>query len=123
MEFFIEQVQMILPVLGFDVTQPKPSAYAEGGASPIFELHKVGVTATAREIDGQFVVAKGSTARKKGPSSWRSYKGLRQKLVAQGLMVEAADPALLVFADHVPFASPSAATSVIVGLATNGRKR
>lgn len=122
MEFFIEQVQMILPVLGFDFTQPRVGQRRGGSESPVFELRKVGAVATAREIDGQFVVLKGSTARKKGPSSWRSYKGLRQKLVAEGLMVDSPDPSLLAFPDDVPFDSPSAAASVIVGLGTNGRE-
>ena len=44
MEFFLDQVQMILPVLGFDFTQPRPGAGAREGAaseSPVFDVPQV----------------------------------------------------------------------------------
>jgi len=126
MDFFIEQVQLILPVLGFDLTQPRLVAGGErhkAGSSPVFELHKVGVTATAQEVDGQFVVFAKSTARKTGVPSWKSYKTLRDKLVAEGSLVgDPTDGTKLVFAEDVPFNSPSAAASVVMGRASNGRK-
>jgi len=126
MEFFIEQVQMVLPVLGFDFTQPRLVAGAGGArssASPVFELKQVGVVATAQEIDGQFVVFAGSTARKKGVPSWKSYRSLRDKVVADGSLLEdPADPTRLVFAEDTPFNSPSAAASVVMGRASNGHK-
>ena len=124
MEFFLDQVQMILPVLGFDFTQPRPGVGAREGAaseSPVFELSKVGAVATAQEIDGQFVVFAGSTARKKGVPSWQSYKALREKLVADGSLVDSDDPACLVFAENVAFNSPSAAASAVMARASNGR--
>jgi hypothetical protein len=67
MEFFLDQVQMVLPVLSFDFTQPRPGVGTREGASsasPVFELRKVGAVATAQEIDGQFVVMAGSMLRK-----------------------------------------------------------
>ena len=123
MEFFLDQVQMILPVLGFDFTQPRPGA-REGAASesPVCELSKVGAVATAREIDSQFVVFAGSTVRKKGVPSWRSYKALREKLVADGSLVGSDDPACLVFAENVAFNSPSAVASAVMARASNGRR-
>lgn len=125
MEFFIEQVQLILPVLGFDVTRPRPVAggpHPAGSESPTFELHQVGVGATAQEVEGQFIVFAGSTARKLGVPSWQSYKALREKLVAEGSLADGGDPALLVFAEDVAFNSPSAAASVVMARASNGRK-
>ena len=125
MEFFLDQVQMILPVLGFDFTQPRPGVGAREGAasaSPVFELRKVGAVATAQEIDGQFVVFAGSTARKQGVPSWQSYKSLREKLVADGSLVDSDDPACLVFAENVAFNSPSAAASAVMARASNGRR-
>jgi len=125
MEFFLDQVQMILPVLGFDFTQPRPGAGAREGAhseSPVFELRKVGAVATAQEIDGQFVVFAGSTARKKGVPSWQSYKALREKLVADGSLVDGNDSACLVFTENIAFNSPSAAASAVMARASNGRK-
>ncbi len=77
--------------------------------------------ATAQEIDGQFVVFAGSMARKKGVPSWQSYKSLREKLVADGSLVDSDDPACLVFAENVAFNSPSAAASAVMARASNGR--
>jgi len=114
MEFFLDQVQMILPVLGFDFTQPRPGAGAREGAaseSPVFELRKVGAVATAQEIDGQFVVFAGSTARKMGVPSWQSYKSLREKLVADGSLVGSDDPACLVFAGRCARPRPPSSDS------------
>lgn len=126
MEYFLEQIQMILPVLGFNFLQPKP-AIPRGipaivGAAPVFCIESVGVKAEARELDGEFVVLKGSTARKKGTASWRTYRGLRDDLIASGRLVEATDPEFLVFAEDVPFASPSAAATVVRAGNANGRK-
>ncbi len=125
MEAFLAEVQMVLPVLGFDFTQPKPTSPGAKPAkdlSPFFVLHKVGAVAKAQEIDGQFVVFAGSTARKKGVPSWHSYKALREKVVADGSLVEGGDPAFLVFSEDVAFNSPSAAASVVMARASNGRK-
>lgn len=82
MEFFLEQVQMILPVLGFGFLQPKPkeelSFQLEN--SPRFILSTIGAKATAIEAGGEFVVLKGSTARKEGTASWDSYRSRRQPI-------------------------------------------
>ena len=123
MEFFIEQVQMILPVLGFDFTQPQPTAAGhEGkGSSPLFVLNRVGASARAREIDGEFVVYAGATARKEGVKGWRSHKALRAQLVNDGKLVQSPKPDYLELVEDVAFKSPSAAASAIVGGAVNGR--
>ncbi len=125
MEAFLAEVQMVLPVLGFDLTQPKPTSAGAKPAketSPVFVLNKVGASARAQEIDGQFVVFMGSTARKRGVPSWNSYKALREKLVADNSLVDGDDPTCLVFSEDVAFNSPSAAASVVMARASNGRK-
>jgi hypothetical protein len=126
MEYFLGQIQMILPVLGFSFLQPKPSFATDLPASaltaPIFRLEAVGVKAEAREVDGEFIVLKGSTARRQGAPSWDTYKSLRDDLVADGKLVDADDPDLLVFAEDVPFSSPSAAATVVRASNANGRK-
>lgn len=83
----------------------------------------MGVVARAREVEGEFIVFKGSTARKEGVPSWKNYKRLRERLVGQGQMVVSEkNPNLLVFAEDVAFASPSAGAAVVLGRAANGRK-
>lgn len=76
MEYYIAQAKIVLPVLGINLLRAPsvPPAGAASGqsavASPTFTLHlkKAGITATAREIDGEFTVLQGSHARQ----SWVS---------------------------------------------------
>ena len=67
MEGFLSRAELVLPVLGFDFLKPKP-VVRQGGenstndASPIFEYTRGEAFARAQEVDGEFVVLKGSTA-------------------------------------------------------------
>lgn len=126
MEYFIEQITVILPVLGFDFTVATPTPQsrdvpAVAGQELLFEMTAVGVRAEALEADGEFVVLKGSQARLAGTPSWTSYKGLRDKLMQDGKLVESAQPNMLTFTENVPFESPSAAAAVVYAGNQNGR--
>jgi hypothetical protein len=126
MEFFIEQINLILPVLGFDFTQPTPTIPSNRKSSSddlkhLFEMTAVGLKAEAFEVDGEFVVLMGSQARLTGTASWTSYKGLRDKLLKDGKLVESGQPNILTFADNVAFESPSAAAAVVYAGNQNGR--
>ncbi|MFD1710408.1 GIY-YIG nuclease family protein [Ottowia flava] len=69
MAFFLEQIRTVLPVLGFNFLHDAPKAIEDQDktpqVSPVFEmlLPRSGIEATAREIDGEFVVSKGANAR------------------------------------------------------------
>lgn len=125
MEYFLDQVQLIFPVLGMPFLQPQP--VVEGGVpgssqrSPQFVIAIAGAKATAVEADGEFVVFKGSTARKQGVESWTSFRALRDELVEEGKLVPSADPNYYQFAENVAFSSPSGAGAVVAGRNTNGR--
>ena len=112
MEFFLQQVQLMFPVLGFGFLQPKPQISNErhieqsSNDSPLFELSVVGAQATAREVNGEFVVFQGSTARKNGSASWTSYRALRDQLIAEGVLSDSDSPDFLVFSENVAFNSP-----------------
>ncbi len=128
MEFFLGQVQMVLPVLGFSftqqlvVTKPQTGVSTASARSPIFTMNPVGTSATAQEIDGNFIVFKNSTARKQGTESWMSYKGLRDQLVTDGKLIDGpGQDGFFIFAEDVPFSSPSAAAAVVYGGNQNGR--
>jgi hypothetical protein len=125
MEFFLSQVLMVLPVVGFNFAKPRPATEAQPpgaqAGSPELVMEAVGARARAREVDGEFVVFKGSTARKDGIASWDTYRGLRDDLVAAGKLVLSTDPAFYVFADDVAFSSPSAAATVVFAGNQNGR--
>ncbi|WP_244627646.1 GIY-YIG nuclease family protein [Microvirga tunisiensis] len=125
MEFFVEQISLILPILGFDFAQPQPtissSAKPESGPTPVFEMNAVGVTARAVETESGFLVLKGSTARAKGNESWDRYRDLRDRLLGEGRLIPSSDPSVLTFVEDVAFASPSAAAAVVYAGNMNGR--
>lgn len=138
MEYFVEQAKIILPVLGVnilrsaattsagpaEVTSALRPASSPHPESPLFELYlkRYGITAVAREVDGEFTVAEGSGARSSWTGVQHSYKVLHQNLVQQGVLIPGPDSQVMQFAqDHV-FASPSAAAAVVVGHQANGRE-
>ena len=139
MEYFLSQMLLILPVVGFDGVRPKPTILAQqqgvssgatssgtspdpGQAQPFrLQMDSIGVLANAFEAGGEFMVTAGSTARLEGQQSWTSYKLLREQLVSEGKLVPTANPALLEFREDVSFRSPSAAASVVLARNANGR--
>jgi hypothetical protein len=126
MAFFLDQIQLLLPVLGFTFLQPVPtpeqllSAPEDETVSPLFVMSPVGTNAMAREYQGEFIVLKGSTARMQGVQSWTSYRQLRDQLVQEGQLTPDAEGRYYVFQNDVPFNSPSAAAAVIFGGNQNG---
>lgn len=126
MEYFCAQVEMVLPVLGHAFLQKAPSVFqviesAKADQSPMFVLRRSGADAQAREINGEFIVLTGSTARKSGVSSWTTGKALRDQLLDEGKLAEGPTAELLRFTENVAFSSPSTAASVVLGRNANGR--
>lgn len=132
MEYFIEQAKIVLPILGVNIFRSprtsvaSASAFPGGGRadSPLFEMtmKTLGITATAREVDGEFTVLEGSQAR----SAWvgaagHNYMGLRTKLENDGTLVPSPDGATMIFHRDHAFSSPSAAAAVVAGRNANGR--
>lgn len=132
MEYFIEQAKIVLPVLGVNIFRSPKTITAAPGIettgertdSPVFEmtLKKSGITATAQEVDGEFTVLEGSSARFEwaGAES-HSYSSLRAKLEQDGTLVPAADGSTMRFTRNHVFASPSAAAAIVAGRSANGR--
>lgn len=133
MEFFISQVEVILPVVGFDFLRPKgkmaetkPST-SNPEQSPKTQLEltlvseKLGYKARAIEIDGEITVLSGSTATTKSDFVSNTYASLRDQLIKEGRLAITANDQLLEFKDDVPFSSASAAAAVITNRNTNGR--
>lgn len=133
MEYFIDQLRLVLPVLGFDFLRqpakaPGPVAKeGDGGVepseSPEFDLksQKHKIEARAREADGEFVVLAGSMAA----PNWTSkadhgYSKLHAQLLRQRKLTPDGSE-LLRFSEDVPFSSPSAASAVVLGRPDNGR--
>ncbi|MDD2133220.1 GIY-YIG nuclease family protein [Pseudomonas kurunegalensis] len=131
MAFFLEQIRIVLPVLGFDFLREliKPSKLVMASVeqpvsqSPRFSLQlpKSKERAQAQEVDGEFFVLKGARAR----AQWvgtadHNYRSLYQQLVSDGVMVSDGSE-YLVFKDDYAFSSPSAAAAVVCGRAASGR--
>lgn len=133
MEFFISQVEVILPVVGFDFLRPKgriappaaPSSPVEQAPKSQLELvfvsDKLGYKATAVEVDGEFTVLTGSTATAKTEFVSKGYSTLRDQLIAEGRLEPLPGGQLLRFKEDVTFTSASAAAAVIANRNTNGR--
>jgi hypothetical protein len=131
MEYFIDQVHRVLPLLEVQIFRSTiPAAQKSAGKpgfairpSPIFELTLVGerIQATAQEIDGEFTVRAGSLARSSWVGVGGGYELLRMKLEEDGTLAVCSDGISVRFTrDHV-FASPSAAAAVVLGRSANGR--
>lgn len=137
MEYFLEQIQMLLPVLGFTFILPIPAVQTPSvtplqgsidsssprSDSPVFEMGISGAAATAQEIAGEFVVLRGSTAQGQNADSLsRSYVELRRQLSETGKLKSVDNgTGSLIFGENVSFKSPSAAASVVAGSNQNGR--
>jgi len=135
MEYFIDQMRLVLPVLGLEILResPKPSSEPQRPAagtvtqvSPVFELsqRKTGVHARAQEIDGDFVVLKGSTfvpQWKQADSVDLGYGKLHAQLRQNGKLALEPGQLLAVLTEDCAFSSPSAASAVVLGRRDNGR--
>lgn len=132
MEFFISQVQVVLPVVGFDFLRPKgtfrvdpptettPAPAATAGMQLILKSEKHGYQARAIENDGEIIVLAGSTATTEN-FTVNNYSSLRQTLLNDRRLLPTSDQRYLEFPEDVAFATPSAAAAVITNRSTNGR--
>lgn len=131
MEFFISQIQLILPVVGFDFLRPTlstlagdaPDSQTQESFQTEFILYnaKNGQKARAVEIGNSFVVLKGSLALAKSDYAQNGYALLRESLIADCSLVVSDNPNFLIFAKDVAFSSPSAAAAIINNRSSNGR--
>ncbi len=131
MEAFLANLRIVLPVIGLDLLKayavPQVSAVASAGtvdaASEVtFEIrHNSGVSARAAEVEGEFVVFKGSESRKDTQNVGKGYQVLKTELVAQGILVSSKDGKNFIFERDYAFSSPSAAAAVVLDRNANGR--
>lgn len=108
MEGFIDQLRIVLPLVGFDLFRSRRSTSAAAASdddeSPIFEFSTGGASAR-KATSGTFQAG---------------YRALRERMVADKSLVAGSTPALLLFAVDVIFSSPSAAAAVIAGRSASG---
>jgi hypothetical protein len=137
MERVLDEIEILLPVLGFDVLRP---AGHEAGASSrtetagavvpaaadhdaLFSFTEAGTDAKAREASDEFVVLAGSLAkRQEVPSCGEGLKRRRAQLVADGVLVPADDAKFLRFTADTAFDSPSGAAGTVYGGNVSGNR-
>jgi hypothetical protein len=122
MQFFLEQVRIVLPILGFDLFRRPTAAVADpSDDEAVFTFTTAGASATAQETEDGFVVLAGSTARKAGTETFPAgYQAHRDQLIQDGRLVEGPAPELYRFATDVAFGSPSAAASIVAARSASG---
>lgn len=135
MDYFVGQLQIILPVLGVDAIRARDvdtaSPRREELVSPVFRLQqqKLGVDARAQQVDGEFTVLAGSKAvaswhgTGKAESTIKAYAAYRaehERLVAEGAI--AVEDGAGTFTRDVVFGSPSTAGAICLGRSCNGRR-
>lgn len=133
MERVLDEIEILLPVLGFDVLRPAgyetevrrneetPVTAAE--AVPTFTADIKKARGRAVERGGEFVVLAGSTANcHESNAIPASVREKRKALVEAGILVLDADPELYRFEKDASFGSPSGASATIAGRSDNGRQ-
>jgi hypothetical protein len=131
MERVLDEVEILLPVLGFDVLRPaghevgapnrvdadeQRSAPDAAIQDTLFVFTESGANARAREAGDEFVVLGGSIGKaQEVPSCDEGLKRRRAQLVADGVLVPADDTRFLRFVKDVAFDTPSGAARVIYG--------
>ena len=119
MEGFLSEVEVLLPVLGFDLLRSGPDAESE---SALFRFTEAGTSARAKEAGGEFVVLAGSKARVEEVKSCpEGAKALRRQLVEDGALKIEPDGKFYRFVRDVPIGSPSGAASLVYGGSVSGR--
>lgn len=126
MEYFLEQIKLILPVMGFKFLIPstvkQESEDEQEKTNLIHEIYRIKTSAfkaTMKETDQGYIVIKGSEAKKNlSKSCTETYRNMRRKLLETEIMVPHNDK--LIFAEDAVFNSPSAASNMVLGRNSNG---
>jgi len=138
MERVLDEIEILLPVLGFDVLRPAgqeagaPSRANEvaGTVAPVtadldtlFTFTEAGTDARAREASDEFVVLAGSRAKyQEVPSCSEGLKRRRAQLIADGVLVADGDGKFLLFTADTAFDSPSGAAGTVYGGNVSGNR-
>lgn len=136
MDYFVSQLQIVLPVLGVNairipVSQPTASSPGDETGSPVFRLRqqKAGVDSQAQQIDGEFTMLAGSLVvgswhgvgkARSTRNAYAAYRTQHEQLVEDGAITVGDGQGRLT--RNVVFSSPSAAGAAALGRSCNGRR-
>lgn len=126
MEYFLEQIKLILPVMGFKFLVQSTvkqsiieSERNNGFTHEVYFIKTTSFKASMKETDHGYIVLKGSEAKKGlSKSCTETYRNMRRKLIETEIMIESLDK--LIFIEDTVFNSPSAAANMILGRNSNG---
>ncbi len=126
MEYFLEQIKLVLPVMGFKFlissSVSRNQTLKESDNEPIHQEYFIktsSYTAKMLETDQGYIVLKGSQAKKGlSKSTTDTYRKLRRKLLDTEILIEDGDK--LRFTEDAVFNSPSAASNMVLGRNSNG---
>jgi len=126
MEYFLDQMKLILPIMGFRFLisstikhSPKTDLKPTDQNVIKFVIKTSSFKAKMYESDQGYIVEKGSEAKKElSASCTETYRKLRRKLLETEIMKEKGDK--LEFAEDAIFSSPSAAANMVLGRNSNG---
>ena len=133
MEYFILQLMMGLPTVGFDFLREKPGVtkvpHTDNASTTvvtaneiqlILDSKKTGVVAEAVEANGEITVKAGAVATKK-VFAVNSYGSRRQELIDAGTLALNATGDAYNLVKDTTFRSPSEAAAVMLNRNSNGR--
>ena len=126
MEYFLEQIKLILPVMGFKFLISSTVKHLENEKNSekqiIHESYSIktkSFNSKMIETDQGYIVLKGSEAKKElSPSCTETDVNMRKKLIETKIVIE--ENGRLFFAEDAIFNSPSAASNMILGRNSNG---
>lgn len=126
MEYYLEQVKLILPIMGFRflisstlVSDTGKDINSSKEDELIYEIKTKTFKANMFESDQGYIVIKGSEAKKGlSKSTTETYRNLRRKLLETKILINKEDK--LEFAEDTIFNSPSAASNMVLGRNSNG---
>jgi hypothetical protein len=126
MEYFLDQMKLILPVMGFrfliSSTVKQEAIPSSNDIQKIHESYTIktkSFNATMIETDQGYIITKGSESKKYlSPSTTETYRNMRRKLLETKILTEINDK--LVFVEDTIFNSPSAASNMVLGRNSNG---
>ncbi|MCK5833419.1 GIY-YIG nuclease family protein [bacterium] len=126
MEYFLKQIKLMLPVMGFrflisSTLKPELVEQKESGTKTkiIFEIKTKSFKANMFESDQGYIVTKGSEAKRSlSKSTTETYRNLRRKLIETKILIDKGDK--LEFTEDAIFNSPSAASNMVLGRNSNG---
>lgn len=126
MEYFLEQMNLILPIMGFKFlissTVKQPPSISKDASIEFQEIYFIrtkSFLAKMMETNQGYIVLKGSEAKKElSESCTDTYVQMRRKLVETKILEEVKGK--LIFVEDTVFNSPSAASNMVLGRNSNG---